>query len=146
MILSRIPMPPSSNNMYVTLKGRRFKSPGMRAWEKAFTDWCLENVTPISAARLQVKKLRPGLFLRMDCEFFFQKKRIICKDGNPKKLDASNRIKPLHDIVSAVLNIDDCWIFQGDCKKCWTENGNPETARVNLELVYIPHLDPQFKE
>lgn len=135
---SGIPIPPSSNNMYTNGRfGGRVKSAKMREWEREFADWAMENGQVFARAKMLLAlRLKPGVVLAMHPTFFFERSRILCKDGKPKRNDTSNYLKPLHDALAAALQIDDSWIFDGTMRKRPVDGEErPEMVAVEIELV-----------
>lgn len=149
MKFSGIPMPPSANMMYVNrrpgsvgrngrpLRGRR-KSFDMAMWERDFATWAMANAQDLARARALIKpQLKPGTVLAVHCTFFFQRARVLTLKGLPKRHDTSNYLKPLHDALAAVLQIDDSWIFDGMMRKRPVPDGHPraEMAVVEIEII-----------
>lgn len=68
-----------------------------------------------------------GKMIQIDTYFCFPKSKLFIqskppkdskkKIGDPKKLDGSNRIKPTHDAIATMLNIDDCYFWAGHFEK-----------------------------
>jgi len=137
--LINIPMPPSSNNMYATVKSRgrmiRVKSAGMRSWEVEFRAWALVHHKDLSIARSWVSgRVFSGDAIRLDRYFWFWPSSIVCKDGSPKKLDVTNRIKALDDALADVLHVDDKWFFSGYVTKRAISVPTSRCEFVDVEL------------
>lgn len=134
--LSGIPLPPSSNNMYANARrGGRMKSAKMRLWERDFAVWALENAQALARARQLLKlRLTAGSVLAINSTFFFQRSRILCKDGTPKRNDTSNYLKALHDALAEALQIDDAWFFDGMMRKR-PVTGESESVTVDVEVL-----------
>jgi Holliday junction resolvase RusA-like endonuclease len=79
--------------------------------------------------------------LRVDTYFVFEKKRIISKNNKVMKLDADNRLKPLRDAISHVLEIDDKHFFAGECEKVFTDLKDNECAMIRLQYMSPRSLD-----
>lgn len=143
IIFSGIPIPPSSNNMYCnSRRGGRIKSAAFRIWERDFAVWALDSAQTFARGRQLVKeRLKQGKVMAVHCTFYFNRSRIFCKDGKPKKQDASNYIKALHDAMAETLLIDDCWFFDGMTRKRPVDSlvpGSSEMAVVEIELIDAP--------
>jgi hypothetical protein len=53
----------------------------------------------------------------------FEPGRLFTKDGRRKKLDASNRIKPIHDALAEILGIDDRFFYTGQSEAVLADGG-----------------------
>lgn len=104
-VLQRFPLPPTSNQMYASVRGRFIKS----ALARRYAQDC-ERYKLKAFKQLDVIKETFQYFDKIEVEtiFIFHKSRVISKKGTLNKLDASNRIKPCHDAIASVLGIDDC--------------------------------------
>jgi len=113
IVLGNIPIPPSSNQQYATVKSRhtgkliRTKADCLVTYQKEMYDWGMENLRAIH----MVRKTFTGKELCVHSIFFLHQSRIYTKEGMPKKFDVSNRIKALHDEIAKLTGIDDCWFF-----------------------------------
>lgn len=122
IVFDRLPIPPSENNCYPTNRktGRRFPSGELKAYQKAMEAWRVNNIRLVNEAkRLLVAPLatqqKP---LRVDRYFALKHSRLYTLSGDVKKLDASNRIKPLDDaLCENILGMDDRWIWSGKAEK-----------------------------
>lgn len=72
--------------------------------------------------------------IAVNCVFYFQRERIYCKNGKPKRLDVDNRLKHSLDQVSKLLHFDDSMIFQGGFYKRVTPS-KIEFCNVGLRWV-----------
>lgn len=79
--------------------------------------------------------------LSIETIFVFAKNRIIGKKGQVKKLDASNRIKQLHDGLSTLLGIDDSRFVSGIFSKATCDNEKDEQVIVKITKSEIHTLD-----
>lgn len=146
MHLLNIPMPPSSNNIYNTFQRRgvfrRVKAPNYLAWERAFADWSLCNLSSIASLRGFVKQMKPHDVIRIFTEFRFLKKSIITLKNVPKKNDTSNRLKVLHDAIAKALHIDDSYFWDGAfTKRILKDEYLPEVCNVKIEIISLESLD-----
>jgi hypothetical protein len=139
--LQLFPMPPSSNNIYLTLKNRRrVKSKEMREFERDAVQWSMAMGSQLDQARSLAKicQAQKNLAVDVHCQFFFKRERIRCKDGTPKRLDTSNRFKALHDMLSQILKLDDCYFWHVSGEKHETTGRSPEQVSIRLSLRTIP--------
>lgn len=128
-ILKRIPIPPTSNNLYASVRGRLIKSIEGRKYESALKLYSIRNFKILDKIK---SNLKPSDSLRVDCFFIFHKNRIISKKGEYKKLDVTNRIKALHDAISDMVGIDDKQFISVGCEKIICENQEDEQVIVLL--------------
>jgi Holliday junction resolvase RusA-like endonuclease len=143
--LHGMPMPPSSNNAYPTVrvKGfmRRVKSGEMKAYEAAVTMWVRCNLaleSELRLARSLVQHLLPGYALRVECTFHFPHEKLYCKSGKLKKMDVSNRLKAAHDTLATQLGIDDSHFIEGSYERIPIETGQTAFVDVVIRPVRIP--------
>jgi len=118
-VVSGLPMPPPSNNLYVTDKrtGRRFPSRDLKDF-KAEMDDC-----HMVMKRQLIPMVRdlfswiesPGTFVRIDRYFFFPYDQLYLKTKKfaPRTMDASNRIKALDDAIAKLTTLDDKFFWCG---------------------------------
>lgn len=139
MNLKRIPIPPSSNNMYATIFGKgkswRTKSRDSRQWESDVSNWALAHADEIRQIKERLKDLKPGEVIHVDTQFSFTRERILTKQSKPKKLDTSNRIKPIHDILSKLIEIDDCYFWHGSFSKIIVARPEQEGVDITLRIA-----------
>lgn len=136
-ILSGFPLPPSTNHLYKTIvirgRSRRAKSKEYKAYEHAVKVWMMTHHHELQLARALTTMAGPGRFIHLDLDFKFHRSRILCKDGKPKRLDTSNRLKALEDALSLILGIDDCWFWSGQYDKSIA----PENEVERVEIVML---------
>lgn len=102
MILHGLPMPPSVNGIYVNnpkTRGR-FKSAAGKAFDSEIEGYRLVHSHTL-------RQFRRGTLYRVRLTFFLPLEKLMTKDGAVKKLDVSNRIKPIEDAICKLLDIDD---------------------------------------
>jgi hypothetical protein len=129
-VLKRIPIPPTSNNLYASVRGRFIKSIEGRKYDAALKLYSIRNFKLIDTIKAELK---PNDLLKIHCYFIFSKNRIISKKGDYKKLDVTNRIKALHDAVSDFIGIDDKQFISIMCEKIICENQDDEQVIVTLD-------------
>lgn len=115
MIEFRIPgLPPSTNNLYMTIRGRRVKTAEARKWEK--------HVQAHMPASLQLKK-SSVLAVSMD----FHSPRWFYKNGKPRKRDVDNMLKATMDAVFSKMEgqgVNDTQVFSIRGTKRKSESGS----------------------
>lgn len=136
MTLSGIPLPPSANNIYATVGRKRIKSRELRKWETDLTAYAYENLQTVnSVRRILEQELMSNQVLQIEALYYFKPSRILCKSGEPKRLDTSNYLKALHDGLANVLGIDDKYFWDGTFKK-FAATG-PEHVTVTFKVRAI---------
>jgi len=137
--LKDFPMPPSVNNLYFTTKfGKRVKAKGYTDFERASANWAKMNTVNLGLVRQMSLECRTGWGLRVDQTFYFPQGEILTKQGKPKRNDTTNRLKALHDVLSKLLGIDDCWFWNGVYdKKISPVPDLPAYCEVTFRLIQI---------
>lgn len=138
MLLTRLPIPPTSNRFLIPAHGRLIKSPEARRYETTMRVYELKYFKQIE----QIRELFAGKTIRVDRYFVFDKARVISKKQTIKRLDTSNRIKILDDCISKLIGIDDCHFICGVAEKLWCEDPREEQVIVKISEYEIR----QFKE
>jgi len=133
-------MSPQSNNMYVSVyrqgKSKRVSSPGLIKFKKYCERWHLINRKTIGKASEFFKaRIEEGHKIHFNREFLFNTKSLYRLDGNPKRMDLTNRIKAIDDAVCNMLDIDDKFIWQGKERKVEIKNGLPECIIITITIV-----------
>lgn len=106
-------MPPSVNACYVNVGKKRVASRELKAFKRRATAWALLNKPHIVQVRNDVQPYLDKSKICLHFYFRFPRKKLWLKsDGRPKKLDASNRIKPAEDKVCAFLDFDDRYVYK----------------------------------
>ena len=130
LVLTGIPVPPSSNNQYVSFvrHGRivHVRSPELVKYRKAFDSWAKANAEAVLAIREMVK----GSAIQVDAFVALHRDRLYTKRGTFKKLDVSNRLKALHDYLGDLLLVDDSHFFAVAAEKVVVEKVEDEQVIV----------------
>lgn len=139
ILLTGLPMPPSSNNCYITSRqtGGRFPSKELKTFQRDMRQWRLEHLAMANRAKAELvaRFKSEQRFIRVDRYFFFPRHQLVNLDGTPKRMDASNRIKALDDSLGEdVLGIDDAWFAAGSCEKALADEGSPASVTVCMTL------------
>lgn len=95
----------------------------------------LTNHEQLDQARVITLECRARRFLHVDAIFKFHEKNILTKDGKPQRNDTSNRIKALHDVLAAILGIDDSYFWSLACDKKVTLDTQDECVDVTIVVA-----------
>lgn len=117
VLFVHLPMGPSCNNMYPTIRNGnrlfRVSSKELKKFQKEMGKYPSLCKEVFHKGKFQVQEwVEAGMPLEIKCLFFFQHKRIFTKDGCAKKIDVSNYIKAVHDSLCNLLEIDDSVFFK----------------------------------
>lgn len=135
--LEGFPLPPSVNNLYLTIGKRRVKAGDYRLFERAVMVWMKRNAEALDYARQLTILTGPKRFIHIDTMFYMKRERIFCKDGRPKRNDTSNRIKALHDALATILGLDDCYFWSGGYDKQAVDDD--QKVGVSITMVISPY-------
>ncbi len=127
-IFHKYPLPPSSNDLYASVRGRLIKTKVARLYDYEVQNYYLNHLKMMNDIKDFVKDKMIGV----DCTFVFHKKRIISLENKIKKLDASNRLKICHDTLSKILDIDDKQIIRGTFEKATCDDINEEQVIISI--------------
>jgi len=138
--LNEIPMPPTANKRLIVANGRLIKSSECRAFDKAVQIWMIRQKSKLFEDRRKAKEWIDTCFmLKVDFCFYWPKTKLISKDGMPKKLDDSNRLKDAEDAVSEIIGIDDKWFIDKTLKKIpWNKEYEAFSATVSYCKWELP--------
>lgn len=123
-------MPPSVNQMWASVRGRLIKSAKGRQYEMSCHKFKAQNMDQIREIKSFCSEIiKSGMQITVDCYFVFPKDKVFSKTndkktgraiGDIKKIDVDNRLKPLLDELSKMLEIDDKHFFSGWREKTWS--------------------------
>jgi hypothetical protein len=134
--LPSFPMPISVNALYRPGRGRAVKkSEAYENYTEEVRAWNLRNLKVTMQARDAMREAlaaNPNLRLRVDAVFYFQPKKILCKNGSVKTNDTSNRLKALHDAIAYVLVINDKLFWSGSFDKECAPPHSPEWVNITI--------------
>lgn len=106
-------MPPSINSCYVNVGRKRVASRELKNFKRKATAWGILNKPHLKKVREEVTEYLDKSKLCMHFYFRFPQKKLWLKsDKKPRKLDASNRIKPAEDKVCDMLGFDDRYVYR----------------------------------
>jgi Holliday junction resolvase RusA-like endonuclease len=124
ILFDQLPMPPSENQCYATdfHTKRRFETKELSEYKSRFQAWSIKRFKEIAdlQGKLKWDMADHRQQIRIDAYFFFQYEELFTKPTTSrdrprrKKMDVSNRIKPLHDCIAAMLGVDDSRFFIGE--------------------------------
>ena len=146
-----LPMPPTANTMYETTVNRyydkkgklRFKTGKMKSddlekFQQDCTVFKLQNQERVKTIEMiMVGLIEQGYIFRLDSFFSFKKDRVLCKKGNPKRLDADNRRKALQDGVSKIFGIDDKYFFSGNAEKIICDKNEQQGTIIRITATKV---------
>ena len=132
MIEIDLPMPPSINKLYASVRGRRI----MTAKGKALKREIAQNVVKHVAGMPSLFEVEAKLRLTVDL-YFSAVENAGWSKGRAKtrykRVDISNRAKLLEDALFSGLGVDDSLVFELIMRKHATEG--KEYCRVKLEEI-----------
>lgn len=138
IILHEMPMPPTGNHRLMPVNGRLIKTKECRLFDQACQVWMIRQRSALYDYRRTAKEwIDTGFLIRVEFRFFFPKTKILNKDGHPKKIDATNRLKDSEDAVSEVIDIDDKFFTDGSWVKMpWDKSYECFTAVLTPSQWY----------
>lgn len=155
VVLQGLPMPPSSNQQYSTVikmvggfrQTRRVKSKEAAIYQRAFQSWSIVNSAKIKEVKAIVNAWNTGLECTM--YFIFPREKLLTKKNQLKKLDVTNRIKQIHDLLADALDIDDSWHIRTVEEKVLGASSTafviavlrPQKLRSVVDLYADPNLE-----
>lgn len=137
-ILTKFPLPPSSNQLYASVRGRLVKSQEGRKYDNLIQLYKLKKFRDLERI---THAFTDADVLNIETIFVFARKRIVGQKGQIKKLDASNRIKQLHDGLSKLIGIDDCRFVSGTFSKATCEKECDEQVIIKITKSQLFSLD-----
>lgn len=130
-VLKNYPLPPSSNDLYASVRGRLVKTKMARLYEFEVQSYKLNQHSFIEEIKSRLK----DEMIIVDCVFVFEKSRLISKENKLKKLDASNRLKICHDTLAKLIEIDDKNIVKGSFMKITCEHKHEEQVIIFISKM-----------
>ena len=144
-ILSAFPMPPSSNHLYVSFvrNGKNIRKPSkeLNQYKKQMEKWKFINLLAMQKLHHWMEyeawqhDLKAERLYRLDRYFCFPYSKIWTKEGKPKKLDASNRIKAFDDCFCDMIGVDDKRIWSGVAEKVTLEETRQPCVIVKIRPI-----------
>lgn len=131
-ILTRLPMPPSSNHQYwnqVLPGGKHAKltpTKELKEFVNAMDLYHKQNLVWVYKARQKIRQWIVGQnMLSVTVRANFHGLDLWTQKGTPKKMDASNRVKAMHDCLAEILQVDDSWFWHVVIEKVETTKSEP---------------------
>lgn len=115
-----LPMPPSVNNQYVTVNGRRVLSSEARSWGKR-AGAALNGVFPPAFVAVAEQG-----YLALFIDFFFE---------TPLRRDLDGGLKLAQDVICRALGVDDRRVVDIHLVK----RIDPLRPRIEVEMEALPH-------
>jgi len=131
--IKNFPIPPTSNQMYASFRGRLIKSKLNRLYDLKVAKWAMENQALVQ----EIKAKFTGMQLQVDCKFVFQVDKVFTKKKDLKKMDHTNRIKAAHDALSKIIEIDDSHFIYTPCEKMWCFGEQDEQIVIEISEYKI---------
>lgn len=125
--LKGFPMSPTSNTLYTPINSRLVKSNAGRMYESKVKFWSFSKFKLLQ----EIKSTFKDKHLQVDCVFVFPKSRLVSKKHTLKRLDYSNRIKCVHDMLAELIDIDDSYFVSGTSKKAF---GPDDREYINITI------------
>ena len=132
MIELDLPMPPSVNKLYATVRGRRIMTTKGKAVKHEITQLVVKHIASMPDLFRSERKLR----LTVDLYFAAVENAGWSKGkakNRYKRIDVSNRAKLLEDALFSGIGIDDSLIFELIMRKHATDS--EEYCHVKLEEI-----------
>lgn len=134
MKLEKFPVPPSSNKLYSSFRGRLIKSKDGRDYDNKVQTFVLLNKRKIESFKKHVNLLlERGPYLSITTVFVMHKSKVLTKQGRLKKIDVSNRLKALHDAFARAMGIDDCVFVHPIARLATCDDERNEQVIFSLE-------------
>jgi len=141
MILREFPFPPTVNQCYPSNKqGRRFASAELKNFKHKAQVYAHQNHEKILKLKNSLVAVARTDLHYIQVEAYFERppSKIWTKKITIRKQDVSNRVKALHDILSEILNIDDCYFCLGPTQFV---EGTKERVHLRFKPIKIQHID-----
>lgn len=141
--LTNFPVSPSVNEIYSVIKNRKISSSKLRSFETAAKMWSYKNRSQVIDARKNLKEW--GLY-SFEIELNLHFKRIFTLKGEPKRYDASNRIKAAEDNICRLLGFDDKRIMKISIEKKVIVNEIEEHMNFNISKYEFNKINFRGKD
>jgi len=152
IVIHNIPIPPSVNQLYKTLtirnQIRRAPSKKYKDWQNQCRQMYLENAHKFRCMQVLVQQILEELDCALEVRyyFFFHRDKIYCKDNTFKKMDVSNRIKAVEDMVFSVLDMDDRVTWKVIAEKIECPSDVQESVSVTLQPFHPRKKDTLLQQ
>lgn len=142
-------MPTTVNRLYssgrFSGKSKRWKSDEYNSFLTQAQYWEMHRQSLVAkSADLCKSMVLEGYLIRVDTYFVFRQTDLWTKPKTkkdkpkPKQLDASNRIKAMHDVLAKMLGIDDKYFWGGNFEKV---QGNQQYVTIIIKFCKPKHIE-----
>ena len=137
--ITKWPMPPTQNKLYSSFRGRLVKSKEGREYDAKLDLFKMLYKRKLDVLKKDIGSLiiEHGKCLKISTIFIFHKSKVIGKKGQMKKLDATNRIKQVHDHLARVLEIDDCYFVNSIIDKATCDYPKDEQVIISISSGHL---------
>lgn len=144
LLIDGFPMPHSVNRNFILSHGRFIKSRDARLFDSEVRVWAEKRKSAVREMQAIAKSwVTSGHVLRVDVDFFFERKRLFSTTRKAKdfvkSIDVNNRIKPLLDAVVFIIGIDDKFFFEHFVTKKVCKSHQQEHCRVAVLPIKLEH-------
>lgn len=135
--LINLPMSISINQAYKNIGFRgRAKSQKYNDYIAEFNAWAILYRRDLTSCRELLKKRKIGN-IHLYLDFYFETDQLYTKKRKLKKLDVSNRLKVVEDLLCEYLGIDDSEIMLIQGRKIETSGSPHCTACFNVDFLNL---------
>ncbi len=142
IVINDFPMPPTLNKLFYSVEKKRKKDGSVyRKWkkDKVYKDyislcheWAFRHYLKVKDIKKQIAE--SSNLIRLDTYFIFPYLKIFSRSGAVRKMDASNRLKALHDTFSTLISVDDSFFFSGYFGKFPTSDSDERVIMIIGEM------------
>jgi len=130
LVIGRFPLPPSDNRLYRNVMGiGRVKTKEYKAYAKAVEEWAYFNARSLSPIR---RLAADAKLVYLEVLFLIHHPRLFTQALRPKRLDTTNRLKALCDMLAKILEVDDSKFWTVWCSKLPVEGVEDEGVAIRL--------------
>ena len=144
LLIDDLPMPHSVNRNFILSRGRFIKSRDARLFDSEVRVWMQRRKSALREMQALARSwVAQGYVLRVDVDFFFERKRLFSTTKKAKdfvkSIDVNNRIKPLLDAVVLIIGIDDKFFFEHFITKKACKAHEQEHCKVTVLPIKLEH-------
>lgn len=154
-----LPIPPSANKMhsvgsnkvwrqrkngekYMGTSAHVYNSPELTHFYLQCKNFANINYVQMAGIRKQLLDwISKGYVLKTEAWVGFENGRVWTKEGQPQQVDSDNRLKPLQDGLSKMLDLDDKWIFSATIEKVTVASKDLESCSVRIMPIKPRTMD-----
>ncbi|MEJ5328479.1 MAG: RusA family crossover junction endodeoxyribonuclease [Candidatus Bathyarchaeia archaeon] len=144
LLIDELPMPHSVNRNFIFSHGRFIKSRDARLFDSEVRVWAEKRKSAVKEMQALARSwVTSGYVLRVDIDFFFERKRLFSTTSRAKdfvkSIDVNNRIKPLLDAVVLIIGVDDKFFFEHFVTKKACKAHEQEHCKVSVLPIKLEH-------